>query len=201
MKLTIITLVTVDGVYQGPGSKGEDPRGGFERGGWMEPWDKGCQDWINDVYTRSDGFLFGRRTYEIFGSFWPNHTNPNSSAAPVAKALNSKPKYVLSRSLDSGNWPTTTILRDLDGLTRLKEQLDGEIQVHGSGELARGLLQNGLVDEWSLMVFPVILGAGMRLFPESGVDLGLGLVENLRTPNGVTIQTYRPEGRAKLNPD
>ena len=196
MKLTTTTCVTVDGVMQGLGGPDEDRSGGFERGGWQGPlWDNVAGKFLNQVYERADAFLFGRRTYEIFASYWG--AMAGSSTNSIATALNTRPKYVASTTLTEPRWADTTVLSgDVAAAIReLKAKREGELQVHGSGALIRLLLDNQLVDEINLLVSPVILGQGTRLFPDNGPDAVLELVESRSTPKGVTIQVYRPNGR------
>jgi len=196
MKLTTTTMVTVDGVLQGLGGSEEDRRGGFERGGWAAPlFDNQAGTVLNQVYERATAFLFGRRTYEIFAGSWG--AMPDPGANPIWAALNTKPKYVASTTLTDPKWSDTTVLSgDLAAaIAELKATPAGELQVHGSGALIRWLLDHQLVDELTLFVCPVVLGQGTRLFPDTGPDIALELVESRSTPKGVTIQTYRPSGR------
>ncbi len=196
MRLTTTTIVTVDGVMQGLGAPDEDRRGGFERGGWVTSlFDDEAMTFLNQVYERADAFLFGRRTYEIFAGSWGTWDDPGDS--PVWTALNTQPKYVASTTLTEPQWANTTVLSgDLAAAVgELKAKRGGELQVHGSGALVRWLLDNQLVDEINLFVCPVVVGQGTRLFPDTGPDIALELVESRSTPNGVTIQVYRPTGR------
>ena len=150
---------------------------------------------LNQVYGRADAFLFGRRTYEIFAGSWGTWDDPGDS--PIWTALNTKPKYVASTTLTDPPWANTTVLSgDVAAAVReLKAKPGGELQVHGSGALIRWLLDNDLVDEMNLFIFPVVVGQGTRLFPDAGPDSALELVESRATPSGVTIQVYRPAGR------
>src|SRR5215212_7171083 len=198
MKLTTITMVTVDGVMQGLGGPDEDRRGGFERGGWVTPlFDNEGGTFLNQVYERADAFLFGRRTYEIFARSWGTWPDPGGNYQPIWTALNTKPKYVASTTLTDPKWSDTTVLSDdlATAIADLKAKPGGELQVHGSGNLVRWLLANQLVDELTLLVCPVVVGQGTRLFPDTGPDLALELVDSRSTPKGVTIQVYRPTGR------
>ena len=200
MKLTTLTMVTVDGVMQGLGGRDEDRRGGFERGGWIGAvFDDEATMFLNQVYARADAFLFGRRTYEIFARSWGTWADPGDS--PIWTALNSKPKYVASTTLTDPKWADTTVLSGdvAAAVGTLKAKPGGELQVHGSGELIRWLLDNQLVDEINLLVCPVVLGQGTRLFPDTGSDTALNLVESRSTPKGVTIQVYRPAGRPEYS--
>ncbi len=198
MRLTVTTFISVDGVYQGPGGPTEDTRGGFDRGGWLAPhFDEAGGQFQVDNFSKVDAFLLGRRTFEIFASYWPEHNEAND---PIANSLNALPKYVVSTTIRSVDWQPTTILSgDLASeVGRLKAMPGRELQVHGSGVLVRSLLEHDLVDELRLLVFPVIVGAGMRLFPDSGVATGLCLVDARTTPSGVAIQTYQPTGRPEF---
>jgi dihydrofolate reductase len=196
MKLTTITIVTVDGVMQGLGAPDEDRRGGFERGGWVTPlFDNEATTFLNQVYQRADAFLFGRRTYEIFAGSWG--AMDDLRAHPIGVALNTQPKYVASTTLTDPKWANTTVLSGDVGaaIGELKAKPAGELQVHGSGALVRWLFDNQLVDEITLLTVPVVVGQGTRLFPDTGPDTALDLVDSRATPKGVTIQVYRPSGR------
>ncbi|MDP9695936.1 UNVERIFIED_ORG: dihydrofolate reductase [Arthrobacter globiformis] len=196
MRLTTTTNVSVDGVMQGLGGPDEDRSGGFDRGGWAIPLiDAEAGDYLNQVYGGADAFLFGRRTYEIFAGYWG--VMPNPEANPIAAALNSRPKYVASASLADPQWAGTTVLQgDLaTAIGDLKANHDGELLVPGSGVLVRWLPANDLVDRLDLVTYPVVVGQGTRLFPDSGPDLALELVSSRTTSRGITIQTYRPRGR------
>ena len=195
MKLTTVTNVSVDGVMQGLGGADEDRRGGFERGGWALPlFDNQAATFLNQVYRRADAFLFGRRTYEIFAGYWGLMADSDN---PIAAALNTRPKYVASTTLREPQWADTTVLSGdvAASIGELKAKPAGELQVHGSGSLVRWLFDNQLVDEITLLTYPVVIGQGTRLFPATGPDTALHLVDSLATPGGVTIQVYRPTGR------
>ncbi len=195
MKLTTITNVSVDGVMQGLGGPDEDRRGGFERGGWALPlFDNEATTFVNQVYQRADAFLFGRRTYEIFAGYWGVMAD---SVNPIAAALNTRPKYLASTTLTDPQWADTTVLSGdvAAAVGELKAKPAGELQVHGSGSLVRWLFDNQLVDEITLLTYPVVVGQGTRLFPDTGPDTALDLVDSRATPKGVTIQVYRPTGR------
>jgi dihydrofolate reductase len=199
MKLTTITHVTIDGVMQGLGGSDEDRRGGFERGGWALPlFDDEAAKFLDQVFRRADAFLFGRRTYEIFAGSWGTGSwGANQGNNPISVALNTRPKYVVSTALTDPQWPGTSVLSGdvAAAIGKLKAQPAGELQVHGSGALVRWLLDHHLVDEIILLTYPVVVGQGTRLFPATGPDTALELVDSRATPNGVTIQLYRPTGR------
>jgi dihydrofolate reductase len=195
MKLTVSTFLSVDGVMQGPGGPDEDRSGGFERGGWLAPlFDDEVGQFMDAMFGRVDAFLLGRRTYDIFAAYWPKVDDPDD---PIATPLNALPKYVVSTTLTDPSWANTTVLSgDVAAAVReLKDRPGEELQVHGSATLVRFLLANDLVDELNLITFQVIVGQGMRLFAERGLDTELELAANRTTPKGVAIQTYRTAGR------
>jgi dihydrofolate reductase len=195
VRLTTNTQVSVDGVVQGNGGRDENRAGGFERGGWARPlFDSEAMTFVDQFYQRADAFLFGRRTYDLFAGYWGVREDREN---PIVGALNTKPKYVASTTLTEPQWENTTLLSgDLAAaIGELKATPGGELQVHGSGTLTRWLLDNDLVDEMNLLVVPVIVGQGMRLFPESGPDIALDLVESRAFPKGITLLVYRPSGR------
>jgi len=201
MKLTTTTQVSVDGVMQANGGRNPQLDPGFERGGWARPHFGGsAMTFVNDVYQRADAFLFGRRTYEMFAGYW-GVMEPGSG--PIADALNARPKYVASTTLTEGRWPETTVLSgDLAAaIGELKAKPGGELQVHGSGALIRWLLEHDLVDELNLLVIPVVVGAGTRLFPANGPDLALELMESSVFSKGITLQVYRTAGRPQYATD
>jgi dihydrofolate reductase len=201
MRLTTITHVSVDGVIQGLGGRDEDPSGGFERGGWALPLFGGeAEAFTSEAFQRADAFLFGRRTYEIFAASWGTGSwGADQGNNPISAALNTRPKYVASTTLADPQWAGTTVLSGdvAAAVGELKAKPDGELQVHGSGNLIRWLLDNQLVDELALLTYPVVVGQGTRLFPDSGPDTALELVDSRATPVGVTIQVYRPAGRPR----
>jgi dihydrofolate reductase len=196
MKLTTTTMLTVDGVMQGLGAPDEDRSGGFERGGWQAPlFDNEATTFLNQVYERAEAFLFGRRTYEIFAGSWGAWADPGDN--PIWRALNSRPKYVASSTLTDPQWAETSVLSGevAAAVGELKAKPGGELQVHGSGALIRSLLDKELVDEMILLICPVVVGQGRRLFPTTGSDIALEVLESRTTPKGVTIQVYRLNGR------
>ena len=198
MKLTSTMFISLDGVVQGPGGPEEDRTDGFERGGWLVPhFDQDAGEFMDSVFQRVDAFLLGRRTYEIFAASWPNSTDPDD---PVATKLNTLPKHVASTTLRDPSWENTTVLAGdtAEAIRELKARDGGELQVHGSPTLVRFLLENDLLDELNLLVFPVIVGQGRRLFPESGQATGLRLRESRTTPNGVVIAVYETAGRPEF---
>jgi dihydrofolate reductase len=198
MKLTATMMLTVDGVYQGPGAPDEDRRGGFDRGGWVAPYaDAEMGDFLTSMFGRADALLLGRKTWEIWEPYWPHHDDN-----PFGRAINALPKYVPSTTLTDPTWQHTIVIDDdVEGTIReLRTQSGRELQVHGSGELLRWLLERDLVDELNLRLYPVVVGDGLRLFPEQGQTHNLELVQSSSTPSGVMLLTYRPAGRATFGP-
>jgi dihydrofolate reductase len=197
MKLTTTTLMSVDGVIQGPGGSDEDRRSGFERGGWSRgnPDDE-VTAFISQIYQRADAFLFGRRTFELFASYWGAM---EAGGHPIADALNARPKYVASTTLTDPQWADTTVLSGdlVEVIGELRTKPGGELQVHGSGLLTRWLLENDLLDEMNLLIVPVVVGQGTRLFPDAGPDMALDLLDSRSFPKGTTLKVYRPSGRPR----
>jgi dihydrofolate reductase len=196
VKLTTTTQVSVDGVMQANGPSEEERRAGFERDGWaIGHFDSEAMTWVEQTCQRADAFLFGRRTYNMFAPYW-GAMEPGSG--PIADALNTKPKYVASNTLTGPHWANTVAVLSGDlaaAIGELKAKPGGELQVHGSGALTRWLLENDLVDEINLLIVPVVVGQGTRLFPADGPDMALDLIESRAFPQGVTLQVYRPVGR------
>jgi dihydrofolate reductase len=195
MKLTASMMVTLDGVYQGPGGPDEDRRDGFDRGGWTAAYaDEEGWQYLQAWFERADALLLGRKTWQIWEPYWPHH----DSGDPVSHGINVLPKYVPSTTLEDPTWQNTRVITgDVEAAIReLKAQQGRELQLHGSGELLRWLLERDLVDELNLRLYPVIVGDGLRLFPERGQTHNLELVESRSVPSGVTLLTYRPRGRA-----
>jgi dihydrofolate reductase len=207
MKLTTNTQVSVDGVMQANGGRDEKLDPGFERGGWARPlFDNEAMTFVQQFYQRADAFLFGRRTYELFAGYWGVREDLED---PIVGALNTQPKYVASNTLTEPRWAlasntlteprwaNTTVLSDdvAAAIGELKAKPGGELQVHGSGALTRWLLENELIDEINLLICPVVVGQGTRLFPDAGPDIALDLVDARAFPKGITLQVYRPAGR------
>jgi dihydrofolate reductase len=192
-KLVVGMFVTLDGVVQAPGGPDEDRDGGFTHGGWTVPlWDEELDQIVTEQTSRAGGLLLGRKTYEIFAASWPQVSDDD----PIAASLNRMPKYVASRSLNSVTWNNSTLLgEDVPGaVAKLKEEPGGELQVTGSGNLVQTLLKHDLVDTFNLLVFPVLLGTGKRLFADGTIPVGLKLVNTAVTGNGVAVHTYERAG-------
>jgi dihydrofolate reductase len=194
MRLTLHTFLTLDGVMQAPGGPEEDPDGGFAHGGWSFPY--GDEDFgaaMTGWFEHASAFLLGRKTYEIFSSHWPRVTDPGD---PIAAKLNALPKYVASTTLASADWQNSSILAGdaAAEVAKLKEQPGDELQVHGSGKLAHTLIDHDLIDEYRLLVFPVHLGSGKKLFRDGAKAAALRLTGATTTGAGVVIATYQPAG-------
>lgn len=187
-KLIVAEYASLDGVIQGPGHDGEDREGGFEGGGWTQPQMPDHRRYNTELYQTVGAFLLGRRTYEIWLEYWPKVTDENNQ---IARALNTQPKYVASKTLDKAEWEGTTIIRDLAAeVPRLKAEDGKPILVAGSSDLAQTLMALGLVDQYQLWLHPVVLGGGKRLFREGGPRVDLQLVDCRATSGGLVIATY-----------
>ena len=192
-KLVVQTFVTLDGVMQAPGGAGEDPDGGFSYEGWLVPFfDEAMGEQVTEWFVGAEDFLLGRTTYEIFYASWPKMLSDD----PVSQGLNFKPKHVASRTLTSVEWETADLLGDdVPGAIRaLKEKDGGELQVHGSAGLIQTLLAEDLIDELRLIVFPVALGQGKRLFGEGTVPRSWRLLTSKTTPSGAVMAAYERAG-------
>lgn len=193
MKLTAKIFVTLDGVYQGPGDSDEDRRSGFQRGGWQfHHRDEVLGAFIRSAYDGADAMLLGRVTWGIWATYWPQHDDN-----PIGHTINALPKYVPSTTLTDPTWQNTHVLKgNVEAAVRdLKAMPGRDLLLQGSSRLFRWLLERELVDELALVVYPVMVGDGLRLFPEHGPAHTLELIESRPTPSGITILTYRPAGR------
>jgi dihydrofolate reductase len=191
-KIVVIENLTLDGVMQAPGRPDEDPRGGFRHGGWALPYsDAVLGSFMAERMATTRALVLGRRTYEDFAGFWPKQTDN-----PYTEVLDNTTKYVASSTLaEPLPWGNSELLDGdaADALARLKEEPGGELVVLGSGELTRSLMRRGLIDEFILLVHPLVLGQGRRLFPDEGPPATLRLVDSRGTTTGVVIATYATE--------
>ena len=191
-QLLLTTFLSLDGVMQAPGGPGEDDDNGFTHGGWtVNYWDERMGEVMDAAMGKPFDLVLGRKTYDIFAAHWPN-----ASEEDGAKPLNEATKYVASRGLPTLSWERSELLEGdvVEAITALKQQDGPELQVHGSGNLAQTLIRAGLVDRYRLWVFPVLLGAGKRLFADGTVPAGLTLVDSVVSTTGVVIGTYEPAG-------
>jgi dihydrofolate reductase len=194
--LVVTTFLTLDGVMQAPGGPGEDPSDGFSYEGWLPPFfDEALGEQMNAWFTGAQDFLLGRTTYEIFYGSWPQMISDD----PVSQGLNFKKKYVASRTLTSVEWETAELLKgDVgDAVRALKAEDGGELQVHGSAGLIQTLLREDLVDELRLVVFPVVLGQGKRLFGDGAIPRTWRLSTQATTPSGVLALSYQRVGEVE----
>jgi dihydrofolate reductase len=191
-KLSVNTFLTLDGVMQAPGGPGEDDEGGFTMGGWsFHYWDDRMGEIMGEAMGHPFDLVLGRRTYDIFAAHWPHATDD-----PGAKPLNDATKYVASRGRPSLTWSHSVLLEGdaADAVAALKQGEGSELQVHGSGNLLQTLLGHGLIDEFRLWIFPLVIGSGKRLFADGTIPAALELVESTVSSTGVVIGTYRPAG-------
>ena len=196
-KLVVGTFVTLDGVMQAPGGPDEDSDGGFQHGGWLVPYfDETFLGVMTEWTKRAGAFLLGRKTYEIFANSWPKSTDP---ADENATALNTRPKFVASRTLDKLAWNNSHLLKGdvAEEVAKLKAQESGEIQVHGSGHLLQTLLKHDLVDALSIWLFPVVLGTGKRLFGEGTIPRSFRLVDTQQSTTGAILHVYEHAGELR----
>ena len=192
-KLVVTTFVTLDGVMQAPGGAGEDPSGGFGHEGWLVPFfDEGVGAQMTEWFTGAEDFLIGRGTYDIFYASWPKMISDD----PVSQGINFKKKYVASRSLDAVDWDTARLIEGdvADAVRALKAQDGGELQVHGSAGLIQTLLREDIVDELRLIVFPVVLGHGKRLFGAGAVPRTWRLTAQKTSGTGALMLSYDRAG-------
>jgi dihydrofolate reductase len=194
-KIIVNAFLTLDGVMQAPGGPEEDSEGGFLHGGWQAPYsDPVGGRLVTEGIADADGFLLGRKTYDIFANYWPKVTDPDN---PIATALNSRPKYVASRSLERVTWNNSSLIKgDLVAeLRKLRQQPGRTLHTWGSADLLQTLLKNDLVDEYRLFIYPVVLGSGKRLFGSGTAPLALKQVESVTTGKGVTYHRFERSGK------
>ena len=193
-KIIVLSMITLDGVMQAPGGPTEDTSGDFEYGGWTVPYvDDFSGQVMSEQMSRPFDLLLGRRTYEIFASYWPHQTDS------VASAFNKATKYVASTTATKYNWEKTVILKDNAGdqIKKLKEEDGPELQVYGSGNFIQTLLQNDLVDEFWLKIFPITLGKGKRLFDRGTIPAAFTVNESKTSPSGVIIASFKRAGEVE----
>ncbi|WP_418959900.1 dihydrofolate reductase family protein [Streptomyces tritici] len=193
--LSLTQFLSLDGVVQAPGGPDEDTRSGFEQGGWSVPFgDEDFIGYVTEIFERPTAFLLGRRTYEIFAGYWPDHETPGD---PISTKLNALPKYVASTTLTEADWSGASVIQGdvIKEVAALKERTDGEIQMHGSAGLAKSLMRHDLIDRMHLLYFPVVLGEGIRLFADGARPTAFRLTDSRTTGSGVAMLTYELTGR------
>ena len=201
-RIVVATFTSLDGVMQAPGGPQEDPTGGFTLGGWTAPYfDEALGASLGQIFGRPFDLLLGRKTYDIFAAHWPYVSDPND---PIAASFNRVTKYVASRSRPKLGWQNSQLLGDdiVASLKKLKGQVGQEghgpdLVVQGSSDLLQTLWREGLVDELSVLIFPVVLGKGKRLFGNGASPAGLKLLKSQSFPTGVIVATYQPDGAVK----
>jgi dihydrofolate reductase len=194
-KIVVNAFLTLDGVMQAPGGPDEDREGGFVHGGWQAPYaDEVMGRLVTEGFADADGFLLGRKTYEIFANYWPKVTDPND---PIAAALNSRPKYVASRGLERVAWNNSSLIKGdvVAEVRKLRQQPGRTLQTWGSTELLQTLLKHDLIDEYRLFIFPVVLGAGKRLFGNGTMPVALKQVESATSAKGATYHRLERSGK------
>ena len=189
-KIIVLSFITLDGVMQAPGGPEEDTSGGFKFGGWTAPYfDEEAGKLMQQQIQPAD-LLLGRKTFEIFAGYWPQH-------ADDWPGINDVTKYVLSSTMDSSDWQNSTFLKSVDDIKKLKASEGSDLQVHGSGNLIQTLLQHDLVDELWLKIFPLTLGSGKKLFAEGTIPAAFTLTPSTVTPTGVIFANYKRTGEVK----
>ena len=192
-KIIVLTFVTLDGVMQGPGGPTEDPNGNFTYGGWTVPYfDEFLGNVMTEQMSQPFDLLLGRKTFEIFASYWPHHEEEGPG-------INNATKYVASNTLTSHEWKKSVFLNGnvVEEIKKLKKQDAPDLQVHGSAELIQTLLAHDLVDEFWLKIFPVTLGSGKRLFDKGTMPASFTLVDSKASPSGVIVATFKRAGEVK----
>ena len=189
-KITVLSMITLDGVMQAPGGPGEDTSGHFNFGGWSAPFGDEIGGKVMQKWMQPADYLLGRKTFEIFASYWPEH-------AAVWPGINDGTKYVMSTTIENSDWKNTTFLKSLAEIKKLKNSEGPDIQVWGSSKLIQLLLKNDLVDELRLKIYPVALGEGKKLFNDGTSPAAFTLTESVVTSRGVIIANYKRAGEVK----
>lgn len=196
-KVVVSEFLSLDGVMQAPGDPEEDTEGGFTHGGWQMPYfDEVAGNAVSEGIAATDAFLLGRKTYEIFAAYWPS-ADAEKAEEEFVNTMNRMTKYVASETLDEVEWQNSTLIKGdvAEEVAELKQQSGKNIQVMGSGDLVQTLIQHDLVDEYQLMIHPVVLGSGKQLFRDGSDTTALRLVDTKTTTTGVIILTYQPEDK------
>ncbi len=189
-KITVISMITLDGVMQAPGGSEEDTSEGFKYGGWTAPYSDDISNKVWKKQMKATDLLLGRKTFDIFEGYWPEH-------AANWPGINEVTKYVLSNTRTTSDWENTIFLKNLTDIKKLKEGPGSDIKVWGSSKLVQLLLKHNLVDELWLNTYPLILGTGKKLFEDGAIPLAFTLVESTVTPHGVIMANYKRAGRIK----
>jgi dihydrofolate reductase len=189
-KIIVLTFMTLDGVMQAPGGPDEDTSGGFEYGGWSAPFEDEVSGKMMQKQMEATDLLLGRKTYEIFASYWPQH-------ADYWPGINEATKYVLSNTIDKSDWQNTVFLKSLADIEKLKNTDGPDLKVWGSSKLAQLLMKHDLADELWLKTYPILLGKGKKLFADDAMPAAYTLTESNVTPGGVIFANYKRAGEVK----
>jgi dihydrofolate reductase len=189
-KIIVISMITLDAVMQSPGAPEEDTSGGFKYGGWVAPYLDKAYDTVMEKQMKPADYLLGRKTFEIFANYWPEH-------ADSWPGINNGTKYVMSQTMKTSDWKNSVFIKSLADIEKLKNSQGSDIQVHGSGKLIQLLLKNDLVDEVWLKIHPLTLGEGKKLFDDGTIPSAFTLIENSVTPSGVIMANYKRAGNVK----
>jgi dihydrofolate reductase len=189
-KIIVFSMITLDGVMQAPGGPREDTSGGFKYGGWTAPYDDEVFGKIMQEELKPADYILGRKTYDIFSAYWPQH-------ADFWPGINEGTKYVLSQAMEKSDWKNTVFLKNLADIEKVKNSDGGDIHVWGSSELVHLLLKHDLVDELRLKIYPLILGEGKKLFENGALPAAFILTDSVVTTKGVIITSYRRAGEVK----
>ena len=189
-KIIVLSFITLDGVMQAPGGPEEDTSGGFKFGGWVTPYFDEASGKVMEKQLKPADYLLGRKTFEIFASYWPEHVD-------YWPGINDGTKYVLSRTMKKSDWKNSVFLKSVDDIKEIKKSEGADLQVHGSSKLIQTLLKHDLVDELWLKIFPITLATGKSLFGEGTIPAAFTLTESTVTPSGVIIANYKRAGKVK----
>jgi dihydrofolate reductase len=189
-KIIVLSMITLDGVMQAPGGPEEDTSSGFKYGGWTAPYLDEAYNKVLEKQLKPVDYLLGRKTFEIFASYWPEH-------ADFWPGINDGTKYVMSKTMEKSDWKNTVFLKSLADIEKLKNSEGSDMQVHGSCKLIQLLLKNDLVDELWLKIHPLTLGEGRKLFDNGTIPAAFTLIESSVTPSGVIMANYKRAGRVK----
>lgn len=189
-KIIVLSMITLDGVMQAPGGPKEDPSGGFEYGGWVAPYDDEAIGKVMEKLLQPADLLLGRKTFEIWENYWPEHET-------VWPGINDVTKYALSTTRENSDWKNSVFLNSLSDIKKLKDSNGSDIQVWGSSKLVQLLLKNDLVDDLWLLIYPLTLGKGKKLFDDESIPAAFTLTESMVTPGGVFIAHYKRAGEVK----
>ncbi|MDP4207828.1 MAG: dihydrofolate reductase family protein [Bacteroidota bacterium] len=194
-KIIVLSMITLDGVMQAPSGPKEDPSGGFKYGGWVAPYSDEVYDKVVQNELKPADYLLGRKTFEIWADYWPEH-------GELWPGINEGAKYVFSKSMKKSDpivagWENSVVIKNLADIKKLKNSKGADIQVWGSGELVQLLLKNDLVDELRLKIHPLTLGKGKKLFDNGAIPAAFTLIESIVTPSGVIIANYKRAGKVK----